>query len=102
MLILTRYETGITDSSQIALTLPTTAFQDRTTALNQRWQTDFTSLKSIGWGWMVLSTLVDDFSRSVSAWQRCTSMTSRDITATLEFALQASGCDPADVVQKPG
>ena len=29
-------------------------------------------------------------------------MTSRDVTATLEFALQASGCDPADVVQTPG
>ena len=28
----------------------TNAFTDKTTALNQRWQTDFTYLKSMGWG----------------------------------------------------
>ena len=33
------------------------------------------------------------------AWKLCTSMTSRDVTETLELALQASGCDQADVVQ---
>ena len=60
--------------------------------------TDFTDLKSIGWGWMVRSTILDDFSRYVSAWQLCTTMTSRDVTATLELALQASGCDQADAV----
>ena len=76
-------------------------FQDKTTALKQRWQTDFTSLKIIGWGWMVLSTILDDFSRYVIAWKLCTSMTSRDVTETLEFAWQASGCDQADVVQTP-
>ena len=76
-------------------------FQDKTTAINQMWQTDFTSLKSIGWGWMYLSTILDDFSRYVSAWKLCTTMTSRDVTATLELALQASGCDQADAVHKP-
>jgi len=76
-------------------------FKDRTTAINQMWQTDFTYLKIIGWGWMYLSTILDDFSRYVIAWKLCTSMTSRDVTETLELALQASGCDQADVVQKP-
>ena len=76
-------------------------FKDKTTAINQQWQTDFTYLKIIGWGWMYLSTILDDFSRYVVAWKRCTSMTSRDVTETLELALQASGCDQADVVQKP-
>jgi transposase InsO family protein len=76
-------------------------FQDKTTAPNQQWQTDFTYLKIIGWGWMCLSTVLDDFSRYVVAWKLCTSMTSRDVTETLELALQASGCDQADVVQKP-
>ena len=48
-----------------------------------------------------LSTILDDLSRYVIAWKLCTSMTSRDVTETLELALQASGCDQADVVQKP-
>ena len=50
---------------------------------------------------MVLSTIRDDVSRYVVAWKLCTTMTSRDVAETLELALQASGCDQADVVQKP-
>ncbi len=76
-------------------------FKDQPTAINQQWQTDFTYLKVIGWGWMYLSTILDDFSRYVVAWQLCTGMTSYDVTETLELALQASGCDQAEVVQKP-
>jgi putative transposase len=76
-------------------------FKDKTMAINQMWQTDFTYLKIIGWGWMYLSTILDDFSRYVIAWKLCIGMTSRDVTETLELALQASGCDQADVVHKP-
>ena len=77
------------------------AFKDKTTTIKQLWQTAFTDLKIIGWGWMVRSTILDDFSRYVIAWKLCTTMTSRDVTATLELALQASGCDQADAVHKP-
>jgi transposase InsO family protein len=76
-------------------------FKDTTTAINQMWQTDFAYLKIIGWGWMYLSTILDDFSRYVIAWKLCIGMTSRDVTETLELALQASGCDQVDVVHKP-
>jgi transposase InsO family protein len=76
-------------------------FTDKTTAPNQLWQTDFTYLKVIGWGWLYLSTVLDDFSRYIIAWKLCTTMQSDDVTATLEQALNASGCDSAQVAHRP-
>ncbi len=76
-------------------------FRDKTTAINQMWQTDFTYLKVIGWGWFYLSTILDDFSRYIIAWKLCTTMKASDVTDTLEMALQASGCDQANVIHKP-
>ena len=76
-------------------------FRDKTTAPNQMWQTDFTYLKVIGWGWFYLSTILDDFSRYIIAWKLCTTMKAGDVTDTLERALEASGCDQANVIHKP-
>lgn len=76
-------------------------FRDKTTAINQMWQTDFTYIKIIGWGWYYLSTILDDYSRYVVAWKLCTTMKTSDVTNTLELALQASGCDQVRVRQKP-
>jgi putative transposase len=76
-------------------------FRDKTTAINQLWQTDFTYLKVINWGWFYLSTILDDFSRYIIAWKLCTTMKASDVTDTLELALQASGCDQVTVVHKP-
>ena len=76
-------------------------FKDKTTAINQLWQTDFTYLKVIGWGWFYLSTILDDYSRYIIAWKLCTTMKTSDVTDTLELALQASGCDQISVVHKP-
>ncbi len=76
-------------------------FTDKTSAPNEMWQTDFTYLKIIGWGWMYLSTILDDFSRYIIAWKLCTTMKTADVTDTLTLALAASGCDEAHVRHKP-
>jgi transposase InsO family protein len=64
-------------------------------------QTDFTYLKVLGWGWFYLSTILDDYSRYIISWKLCTTMKAEDVTATLDLALAASGCDSATVVAKP-
>jgi transposase InsO family protein len=76
-------------------------FKDKTTAPNQMWQTDFTYLKVIGWGWFYLSTILDDYSRYVIGWKLCSNMRAEDVTDTLDIALAASGCDSARVLHKP-
>jgi len=65
------------------------------------WQTDFTYLKVIGWGWFYVSTILDDYSRYVIGWKLCGNMRAEDVTDTLDIALAASGCDSAKVVHKP-
>jgi transposase InsO family protein len=77
------------------------AFKDKTTAPNQLWQTDFTYLKVIGWGWFYLSTVLDDFSRYIVAWKLCTTMKAEDVTTTLDLALQASGLEQAMLADRP-
>ena len=76
-------------------------FKDKTTRPNEMWQTDFTYLKVIGWGWFYLSTILDDYSRYIIAWKLCTSMKVDDVTDTLDLALAASGCDRAKVEHRP-
>ena len=76
-------------------------FKDKTTAINEMWQTDFTYFKIIGWGWYYLSTILDDYSRYIIAWKLCTNMRAEDVTDTIELALAASGCDQAVVRHKP-
>ena len=76
-------------------------FKDKTTAINQLWQTDFTYIKVLGWGWFYLSTVLDDYSRYIVSWKLCTNMQAEDVTDTLDLALQASGGDQVQVVHKP-
>ena len=58
-------------------------FRDKTTAPNQLWQTDFTYLKVIGWGWFYLSTILDDYSRFIVAWKLSSAMFSWSRTILL-------------------
>ena len=54
-----------------------------------------------GWGWYYLSTVLDDFSRFIVAWKLCATMKAKDVTATLDLALSASGLDHMTVVHRP-
>jgi transposase InsO family protein len=65
------------------------------------WQTDFTYFKIVGWEWMYLSDVLDYRSRYIIAWKLCTTMRAEDVTDTLEFALEASGCDHTTVRHEP-
>ena len=76
-------------------------FRDETTAPNQLWQTDFTYLKVIGWGWFYLSTVLDDYSRYIITWKLCTGMAASDVQDTLDQALAETGLDQVNVVHRP-
>jgi putative transposase len=76
-------------------------FAQPTSAPNQLWQTDFTYLRVIGWGWFYLSTVLDDFSRYILAWKLCTSMTATDVSDTLALALRSSGLERVRVRHRP-
>ena len=58
---------GLIASPAFILMKAADRFANPTTAPNQLWQTDFTYLKVIGWGWFYLSTVLDDFSRYILA-----------------------------------
>ena len=70
-------------------------FKDKTTAINQMWQTDFSYFKIIGWGWYYLSTILDDYRSYIIAWKLCTTMHASNVTETIELVLVASGRDYA-------
>jgi transposase InsO family protein len=76
-------------------------FQQPTTRVKAMWQTDFSYLKVIGWGWYYLSTVVDDYSRFIVAWRLCSLMSARDVSDTLGEALEFTGLDQVRVKHKP-
>jgi transposase InsO family protein len=63
-------------------------FKDKTTRVNQMWQTDFTYFKIIGWGWYYLSTVLDDYSRYILHWELCSTMKTADVKRSIDKALK--------------
>ena len=76
-------------------------FQNPTRRPNELWQTDFTYLPVMGWGWYYLSTILDDYSRKILAWKLSTTMRVEDVTETLDLARAATGVDRVHVKHKP-
>lgn len=62
-------------------------FKDKTTRVNQMWQTDFTYFKIPGWGWYFLSTVIDDYSRYIIHWKLYSTMKAEDAKETIQQAI---------------
>jgi transposase InsO family protein len=87
-------ERGLITSPAWILMAASDEFKDKTTHVNQQWQTDFTYFKIIGWGWYYLATVMDDYSRYIITWELCSNMESADAKRVVGHALQT-----ADLVQ---
>lgn len=77
------------------------SFKHPTTRPNELWQTDFTYLKVVSWGWYYLSTVLDDYSRCILAWKLSATMAADDVTETLDLARAATGVDSVRVRHRP-
>ena len=58
-----------------------------TKRVNELWQTDFTYMKVISWGWYYLGTILDDYSRYIIAWKLFKSMKTVDVECLINTAL---------------
>jgi transposase InsO family protein len=76
-------------------------FKHPTQRVNEMWQTDFTYLRVIGWGWYYLSTVMDDFSRFILAYKLGPTMATTDVTETLDEALALTGVQSVRVRHRP-
>jgi putative transposase len=84
-------ENGLISSPSFRIMSASDSFHDKTTAVNQMWQTDFTYFKIFGWGWYYLSTILDDYSRYIVHWELCSNMKADDVTRTIDEAIAFSG-----------
>ncbi|MDW3651927.1 MAG: IS3 family transposase [Bacteroidia bacterium] len=78
---------GLITSPAFILIKADKEFKDKTTEVNQMWQTDFSYFKVIGWGWYYLSTVLDDYSRFILSWNLSPTMRTEDAEHTIKLAL---------------
>jgi putative transposase len=76
-------------------------FDQPTRKVNELWQTDFTYLKVIHWGWYYLATVLDDYSRYILSWRLCRSMAASEVTEVIEEAIALSGVKHVHIVNRP-
>ena len=80
-------ENGLITTISFRVMSASDSFTNKTTAVNQMWQTDFTYFKIYGCVWYYLSTILDDYSRYIVTWKLCANMKVEDVTNTLDKAL---------------
>ena len=76
-------------------------FSQPTRRVNEMWQTDFTYLRVIGWGWYYLSTVMDDYSRYIVSWKLRPTMSASDVMETLDEAVALTGVHSVQVRHRP-
>ena len=76
-------------------------FKHKTRRVHELWQTDFTWMKVVGWGWYYLSTILDDYSRYIIAWTLSTGMAASDVKKTLDCAIEKTGATDVRVRHRP-
>ncbi len=76
-------------------------FSQPTRRVNELWQTDFTYLKVIQWGWYYLSTVLDDYSRYIISWDLFKSMSTDDVKVTVDRAVEITGVRDINIMQRP-
>lgn len=82
---------GLITAPAFVLMSASDSFKDKTKRVNEMWQTDFTYFKIIGRGWYYLSTVLDDYSRYIVAWDLCVSMSAPDVKQTVNKAMMVAG-----------
>lgn len=76
-------------------------FPEPTRGVHELWQTDFTWLKIVHWGWYYLCTILDDYSRYILSWRLCKGMGADEVMQTLDDALELAGIRDARVLDRP-
>jgi putative transposase len=66
-------------------------FKDPPARVNELWQTDFSYLKVVHWGWYYLTTILDDYSRYIITWELCKNMRSGDVERVVSRAIDITG-----------
>lgn len=83
------------ERAEHALVSAADQFRDQTNFMHQMWQTDFTYLRIIGWGWYYLSTILDDYSRYIVHWELCKNMDHGDVERSVAAAMRKAGLSKA-------
>jgi transposase InsO family protein len=66
-------------------------FKDPPARANELWQTDFSYLKVVHWGWYYLTTILDDYSCYIIALDLCKNMRSDDVERVVLKVLDRTG-----------
>ena len=85
------HERGLLERMEHDFVLAADEFHHKTKFANEMWQTDFTYFKVKDWGWYYLSTVIDDYSRYIIHWELCSSMTSEDVSRTIDKSIEKAG-----------